>query len=359
MYIFNTARVVSPLLVLILAVSFRNDLLKIKKETIFAIILGAIIFLPTFGFLLTSQANLRFKEVNIFSDPEIVKTSNQEVANDGNALWSKIVHNRRFLYTISYFKHYFDNLSPQFLFIAGDGNPKFSTQDNGQMYIWDIPFFIAGILFLIRKKDGKWWLVPIWLIIGIIPAATARETPHALRIETTLPTFQIFVAYGFVQLLEKVSKYKKYITVFAFVLLFVNFAYFAHDYFVHYQKDYSSEWQYGYKQSIAYVDQNIGKFNNVYITTELGRPYIYYLFYNKTDPKLFRKNAEVSRDAFGFVSVNKFGKLNFVKTPEDPSLAKSNNLYITTNKPDSSKSVKILKTFYLLNGKPILYAYTL
>jgi len=358
MYTFNTARVVSPLLVVLLAIAFRKDLLKIKREAIIAAVVGLLIFLPTFGFLLTPQANLRFQEVNIFSDPEIVLTSNQEIANDGNALWSKVIHNRRLLYTVSFVKHYFDNLSPLFLFTKGDGNPKFSTQDNGQMYIWDIPFLVAGILFLIKRKEGNWWLVPLWLIIGIIPAATARETPHALRIETSLPTFQILAAYGFVQLTEKIPKYKKQIITFAFLLLFANFVYFIHDYFVHYPIDYSGEWQYGYKESIAYVDKNINKYKNAYITTELGRPYIYYLFYNKTDPKLFRKDANITRDAFGFVSVNKLGKLNFVKTPSTASLQKSNSLYIT-DKYNVPKNAKILKTFYLLNGQPILIAYTL
>ena len=67
-------------------------------------------FLPTFRFLLTPQAALRFQEVNIFSDINVVKTANQEIANDHNALWSKIIHNRRFLYSLDYVKHYFDNL---------------------------------------------------------------------------------------------------------------------------------------------------------------------------------------------------------------------------------------------------------
>ena len=154
MYTFNTARIISPLLVIILAIVFRKKLLEIKKVALLAVIVGAVVFLPTFRFLLTPQASLRFQEVNIFSDINVVKTANQEIANDGNAFWSKIIHNRRFLYSLDYVKHYFDNLSPTFLFIKGDGNPKFSIQDVGQMYLWDIPFFVAGILFMLKKKRG-------------------------------------------------------------------------------------------------------------------------------------------------------------------------------------------------------------
>ncbi len=357
MYVFNTSRIVSPLLVLILIILFRKKLWELKKQTVTAFIIGLVVFLPILGFLLTPQAGLRFKEVNIFSDPQVIKTANQEIANDGNALWSKVIHNRRLLYSVEYIKHYFDNLSPNFLFIKGDGNPKFSIQTVGQMYIWDIIFFVGGILFLIRKREGNWWLIPLWLLIGIIPAATARETPHALRIETTLPTFQIVVAYGFVVLMDKITKYKKFIVYGLLFILFLNFLYFYRNYFNHYPYEYSGEWQYGYKQSIEYVKSVEKSYDYIQVTNALGRPYIYYLFYTKTNPEFFRQTASVERDSFGFITVKGFGKYVFPKN-YDYSLSKNNKvLYINTpyNLP---KNIKIQKTFYLLNGQPVLVAYT-
>ena len=356
-YTFNTARIVVPILVLVLAFGFRKELLKGKKEVIIAIALGIILILPTVKFLISPQASLRFKEVNIFSDINVIKTSNQEIANDNNAFWSKLIHNRRLLYSVEYIKHYFDNLSPNFLFIRGDGNPKFSTQNVGQMYIWDIPFFVVGAILIFRRKEGYWWLIPLWLAIGIIPAATARETPHALRIETTLPTFQILTAYGFVQLYEKISKYRHLIYTTLYLLLFLNFLYFYHDYLAHYPKIYSGEWQYGYKKSIDYVKNSQDKYDYIQIANGLGRPYIYYLFYTKTDPSYFRNTAIIKREALGFVSVEKFDKYIF---PKNYSYSLSENkkvLYINTpyNLPSG---IKILKTFYLLNGEAILVAYT-
>ncbi|HUD05216.1 MAG TPA: glycosyltransferase family 39 protein [Patescibacteria group bacterium] len=358
MYTFNTARVVAPLLVIVLALLFRKRLFQIKKEVLIACIVGLVVFLPTFRFLLTPQAGLRFQEVNIFSDPGVVKVANQEIANDHNALWSKLIHNRRVLYSIEYVKHYFDNLSPTFLFIKGDGNPKFSIQSVGEMFIWDIPFVVIGILFLVKKREGNWWLVPLWLLIGIIPAATARETPHALRIEASLPMFQIISAYGFIMLLSLVKRFKNLITVVLIGLLLINLAYFCHDYFAHYPAEFSGEWEYGYQQSIAYVQSVEKNYDNIQITNELGRPYIYYLFYTQTLPADYRKTAVIHRDAFGFVTVEAFGKYLFPDN-YNYTLSKSKKvLYINTpyNLP---KNKKVLKTFYLLNGQPVLVAYTL
>lgn len=359
MYTFNTARIVVPLLVLILGLAFRKNLIENKKQTLTAVLVGILLILPVLGFLFSSQASLRFKEVNIFTDIEIIKTSNQEIINDSSK-WSRIIHNRRVGYALSYLKHYFDNLNPSFLFIKGDGNPKFSTQDVGEMYLWDLPFFVGGILILFRKKESNWWIIPVWMLMGVLPAATARETPHALRIETTLPTFQILAAYGFSQFLFYIKGYRKFFrmaVIFMGFLLFINFFYFFRNYIVHYPYEFSGEWQYGYKDSIEYVKSVEKNFDNIYVTSAMGRPYIYYLFYTKTDPRIFRKDSEIRRDAFGFVAVDKFGEYNFLNEVTKINNKKnSKNLFIQTPGNVPSK-VNILKKFYLLNGNISLVAY--
>jgi hypothetical protein len=211
---------------------------------------------------------------------------------------------------------------------------------------------------LLKKKEGNWWLVPLWLLIGIIPAATAEQTPHALRIEAALPTFQIISAYGLIIFLSAIKRFRYLIASILIVLLLVNLAYFCHDYFVHYPSEFSGEWQYGYKQSIAYVESVKNNYDYVQITNALGRPYIYYLFYTKTSPSIYRETAVIHRDVFGFVTIESFGKYLF---PDNYTYALSKTkkvLYIGTpfNLP---KNIKMLKTFYLLNGQPVLVAYTL
>jgi 4-amino-4-deoxy-L-arabinose transferase-like glycosyltransferase len=360
LYTFNTARIVAPLLGVILAISFWKILIQRKKQLGLAILIGIILILPTLRFLLSSQAQLRFKEVNIFSDIDIIKVTNQEIKNNKEVWWSKVLHNRRVAYGLSYVKHYFDNLNPSFLFIKGDGNPKFSTQGVGQMYLWDLPFFAIGALMLFRKKSGFWWIIPTWLLIGIIPAATARETPHALRIETTLPTFQILTAYGFVQFMFYIRKYAKFfktLIIFFGILLFINVFYFLRNYFVNYPFEFSGEWQYGYKNSIRYVKSVEERYDNIYITNAMGRPYIYYLFYTKTSPDLFRKDSVVKRDAFGFVNVDRFGKYNFLNGDTEINRGRSvKNLFIDTPNNVPPK-VNVLKEFYLLNNNIALVAY--
>lgn len=369
LYTFNSARIVAPLLVLMLAISFWKKLWQYKKDVIIAAVVGLIIVLPLVPFLVSPQAGLRYKEVNIFSDPKIVETANQEILNDHNAWWSNILHNRRIAYLSAYTKHYFDNLSPQFLFIKGDGNPKFSTQDVGELYLWCLPFFLIGIFLLFRKREGYWWIIPAWLLLGIVPAATARETPHALRIETTLPTFQILVAYGFINAMVFLKhRFKKKIfntiVVVLAALYLINISYFLHGYFAHYGWLYAGEWQYGYKESIAYVKSHQQQYDKIFISDILGRPYVYYLFYLQIPPQEFRKDAHITRDEFGFVNVQSFGKYYFTRDINSPQIRQKDALYLIHTKSLNymntlPANAHVLKTFYLPDGESVLQAYTL
>ena len=56
-----------------------------------------------------------------------------------------------FIYT-EYLKHYFDNLNPDFLFIKGDGNPKFSTQTLDKCIFGIFRFSFWEFYFYLEKK---------------------------------------------------------------------------------------------------------------------------------------------------------------------------------------------------------------
>lgn len=365
-YTFNTSRVVAPLLGIALVVFFSKDIRRHWRKSVVAAIVGIVILSPLLPFLFSPNVQLRYKEVNIFSDPGPVVIANEQISHNNNVWWSKILDNRRVFYVREYIKHYFDNLDPSFLFIKGDGNPKFSTQRVGQMYLFDVPFLIIGILFLFRKREGYWYLLPLWFLIGIIPAATARETPHALRIETVLPVPQILVAYGVFQALEVIAKlhimHKRYVMggIIGTSLLFLvlNVSYYLHDYYTHYPKSYSGEWQYGYKDALSYTEAMRPAYDKIVFTTDLGRPYAYYLFYSQTHPQDFQRNATIKRDSFGFVSVDRVGKYYFQRDFPSENSSGMKVLYINSPKKVPGNAV-VLKEFKLLSGEPSLVAYTL
>lgn len=356
---FNTARIFVPILIIVLAIVFRKQLWQQRKMSLIALAAGFLIILPAIPFLFSPQAKLRFKEVNIFSGSDVVIVANQEVVNDGNVGWSKLIHNRRWGYARKYLRHFFDHFNPAFLFFKGDGNPKFSIQDVGQLYLWELPFLILGVLLLFKQKRGYWWLIILWLFLGIVPAATARETPHALRIETSLPTWQILTALGVVAGLDWLKKlnlkrnFKFLILVFSFSLLILNVVYFQHNYWRHYPIKFSGEWEYGYKPALEFIKETEGDYEEIWFADVLGRPYIYFLFYQQIDPKEFWQEAVVTRDSFGFVNVESFGKYHFFRDEIDVQ----GKALVFDESSRVPVGVNVVKTIYLLNGQETLKAY--
>lgn len=365
-YTFNSTRVFVPLLVLLLVISYWKKFLKTKKRFFIAGILAILLLLPIYQFLISPQAKLRYQEVNIFTNIEVIERANQEIANDGNTWWSNILHNRRVKFGKEYLQHYFDNLSFNFLFLKGDGNPKFSIRSMGQMYIWELPFLIGGLILLIRKREKKWWIAPIWIMLAIAPAAVARETPHALRIENSLPMFQFITAYGLVNafLFFKRKQFEIFgigaIKIMIALLsagVIYSFGFFLENYFIHYPRDYASVWQYGYKEAVDYIVQNEKKYKHIFVSQHQGRPYVYLLYHMKYDPAEFREKAVINRDAFGFVDVRKLDKYVFYKDLI-PDAELGETLFVDSPY-DVPANVNIKKIIYTPNMEPAFVAYTL
>jgi len=351
-YTFNSTRYFAPFMGLGLLIYCWKSIAKAKKYVIPGMIIALVALLPIVPHLLSKNAQLRFVEVNIFSDSSIVKTSNDRIAFDNNSFLSKILHNRRIGYARSFLIHYFDNVTPDFLFIKGDGNPKFSTQEVGQLYLIDLPFLLIGIYYMFTYFTGEALLISYWLLAAIIPAAVARETPHALRILNSLPPWHMFIAFGLVMFLYIIVKRQKtLVTILICCVYLLSIGYYLHDYYVHYPITYSNEWQYGYKQALEYVNQYGSSYNKIYLTEEIGRAYMYTLFYTKYNPAKYLSEKKSYFDAAGFYHVDGFNKYLFPITM--PTNFSKGSLYIFPS-DQVPPGATIKKIIPLLNGNPYL-----
>ncbi len=334
-YTFNSARYFVPLFGLVLCVLFWKSIIACWKQFLVGAVIATFMMIPIVPHLVSPEARLRFEEVNIFTDASVVVTSNERMAYDGNSMIGKILHNRRVGYALSYLRHFADNLQPSFLFVKGDGNPKFSTQVVGQMYMIEAPLLAIGLITLFVTAPQIAWVLLVWILLAIVPAATARETPHALRILNSLPVWQILVAYGITVIFGWVAKtfgkYKKtaaigigsvFVCIYAF-----SIGYYVHNYYAHYAGVYSGEWQYGYKPAIEAAQKIEANYDKIYISSTIGRPYMYTLFYTVFDPTEYLKLKDATFDTAGFYHVYGFGKYRFIDAMPSGALEK-NALYI-------------------------------
>ena len=344
MYTFNSARYVAQFFALLFFFWIWKLMVANKRYAVTGILLGIISLAPLAPHLISPEARLRFAEVNIFSDLSIIKRSNERIAVDGGGIWANIVHNRRVGFAIEYLKHFFDHFQPWFLFIRGDGNPKFSIQDTGQLYLIEAPIFVYGFYRLFADNPKLAWTFVLWIVFALLPAGVARETPHALRIANSLPVWQIFIAYGAVSFLKKRTLHIAYC-----LFLIVSFSYFWHNYFNHYAKEYSTEWQYGYKEAIAKVKQLEGDYNRIVITEGYGRSYMYTLFFTQTDPETYVADKRSTFDAAGFYHVFGFGKYEFREN--GTGSIERGTLYMATPK-ETPEQIRVFEIIKRPNGEP-------
>ncbi len=352
-YTFNANRIIAPLLLGFLSIMYFKEIVSSKKWIILSFIIGVCLLIPSFNYLITRESRLRFQEVSIFTSLDTVKKANNRIERDQNAWWAKILHNRRVYFAADFLKHYVDNFKGSFLFISGDQNPRLSVQNSGEMYLFELPFLIVGAFWLLKQKNKITLLLFGWLIIAPIPAATARETPHMLRIASILPIYQIITALGVVYFwhFSRIYSFKKRIIPCIFIALFalLNVAYYFHYYYAHYSSDWAGEWQYGYKQLVEKVKKLEGAYDRIEVTSQLGRPYIYFLFYNKVNPNDYVATRRAERDWYGLWNVYGFGNYDF-----QGNLPKHNERILYAKIPgEFPTDAKILDKVIAPNGKTV------
>lgn len=340
-YTFNSNRVLTPLLLVALFLIYFRDLLTKKKWILLSIFTGILLILPLLPYLKSRESRLRYYEVNIFSNLEVVIQSNERIALDGGGRLAKLIHHRYLGHLQNFLKHYFDHFSSGFLFINGDVNPRLSVRSVGELYLIELPFFLIGFYYLLSNlKNKNYLMVLLWFLLAPLPAATARETPHALRIVSILPTPQIISALGIYQVLKYI-KNKKVTSLFYYLiasLFFINFFYYLYGYYFVFPKKYAGEWLDGYKQAVVYIQHYYDKYDKILITNYYSRPYIYFLFYLKYPPEKYWQTIIRERDWFGNWTVKSFDKFYF---GDEPQNLEGKILYVAQPETEISGFTKI------------------
>lgn len=351
-YTFNSPRLFVPLFILVFLALFWRQLWIQKKWSVVSLIIGGFLFLPLLPHLVSPLGQLRFKEVNIFSESGVVITANKRQEMDGNSILDKIVHNRRLGYTLLFLSHYFDHFNIDYLFFNGDVNPKFSTRSNGQFFLIEALFLVMGCYFLLKKEKKLALFIFSWLLLGLVPAATARETPHALRTEVSLPMWQLVSAAGLFYLCALLhSKWRKILLILYSILLSFEFSLYLHNYYIHYPREFSQDWQYGYKLAAEDIRGYQDQYDKVWVTDKYGRPYIFFLTYQKYSPLLFQSGQNSYIDSFGFYHILGFDKFVFGRW--DKQNIKGKILLIGAPDEIPANANKI-KDIYYLNGEKAL-----
>ena len=188
-----------------------------------------------------------------------------------------------------------NQLSPSFL-IGGidDVGLRHLTPGFGIFYTVELPFFIYGLIRLLKLKSKSSKLLSLWLLAGILPAIISHQTPHAIRTLLIVPAIQIITAYGFINFLTHIKKHsiaKTTAIIIPAILITISFISYISTYYSTYATDSALDFQYGYEEALKIAAQRGRTKDKIVVTDTYGQPYVYVLLHNKISPEQFLAGA--------------------------------------------------------------------
>ena len=280
LFAHNDARVVTPLILILLVFLYRRNLAEIKGKFFKSILLFFLILSP---FLFATPKEGIFNRasfVSIFSDRGLIEDINIERGEDKRKdfAFSSLFHNKILVYTKKFIDNYLDHFSSDFLFLSGDPVKIYQTLGNGIILLLFAPFLPLGIYFILREKLDHRWLILFWLLIAPIPAALTRFVPSASRSFLFAGITSQIISLGlFYSVIKSKIKVRKMFIISTVLIFSMNFAYYLHYYYINTPLRYSKEWHYGMREVIDEVKDVQDNYSTIWFSREVWG-YIYPLF---------------------------------------------------------------------------------
>lgn len=352
MYSYHSPRLIAPLLVLGLLFLYQQEMKSIFKWLMVALVFALIVVSPLI-YQITTSASARFGSVTIMNPFERLGESIKSIEFDQQKgdLLGKLMHNRRIIYGKDILAGYLDHFNFDFLFLTGDAPARHHAAQMGMLYLWDLLFILIGFMFLLKNLTKNNKFIIWWFFLAPCASALTTGTPHAVRAIYYLPLYQILTALGIIEFIQLIKTRilfpKKTIIIFTFAFLILNFYFYLHMYWIHTPVENSRDWQYGYKQAVREAQKIEQNYQKIVVTYRYDQPYIYFLFYNQTDPLWYQQNwgsGEIKR------AERQFGKYEFRNINWKEDSLKSNSLLIGTPDEIPSGATNIIKEVYFLDG---------
>lgn len=263
MYTYHTFRVLAPLALLFIGIN-----LKIYKNprAIPFVVLTILLLLPIVLFTLSPQGSERFNGTSAF--PELGVTDPLQ----------KLI-----IYPVDYLRNYLSFFSFDFLFSYGDGIGRHQMPNFGELFRWQFPFFLGGMVILLRQKNSIIKNATFLLFLSApLAGAIAVPSPHALRSLPLVIPCMMIIAIGILFFIQAIHKYRLKLAAVVIIALiaFYEFFLYLHFYYIHYPIVNQLDWGSNYKGLVFSTDQIKGKYKHIIIDQNLSFAPVYFHFYD-------------------------------------------------------------------------------
>lgn len=382
LFSYHTTRIVTPPLLIIMFVVYGRDInntfLKNARTKLVSVIFLAFVVISLIFILLNPESRARSSEVFLLDQGAVNLIEQKRNSSDYPVLIKRVIYNRPVYFISEAIKNHIGYFTPRFLFFKGGTQYQFSIPDRGLLYLVNLPFFYYGVYLAFRKaakKDKNYIFLLLWFLISPVAGSITKENYAVLRATPMLPLPQLFSAMGFFAVYEILSKKQlKYVKIFGlvyFIFLLLCTKSYLSDYFNNYTKNYSQEWQYGYKEVVDYSMRNHRSYEKIIVTKKYGEPHEFFLFFTAWDPEKYRNDPNLIRfyqsNWYWTDSFDKFFFVNDWQIPEtgyDFMMESGGKIecgdcmcLLITSPGNVPEGWFILETVYFLNDKPAFEIY--
>jgi len=368
LYSYNLTRLLSPLLFLLIMFWYRKNWRNISRSEIVGTSIISIVLLIPFVATFFSDAGFSSAKGTLISSSAQVQASLLELRANVSSLplvYVKLFFNSYILTFVEYLKHVISYLSVDFLFLKGDLHGNHHIPFMGQLFIFELPFLILGIVSVFKKKHSWGYFLLAWGIITILVASLTREAPQATRSYFLLLPLIVMSALGlytsYIWFVKQKQIVRWSIGIFFSVILLINLIYFFTIFYNVFPNVYASSWR-EQDKALSLFLQSFKEEYDIVIDTNSGYIYTSYLFFTKHSPLDFQKTSVRKRDdSEGFSIVTSFGNITF-RDIHWPSDKEQKNLIFVSKleeKPVDSIELKRFdypsKTVYFSVGQEIRF----
>lgn len=362
LHTYNTARIFVPLLLITFVILHRRQV-----KASFPAILSFLLVLASFAIVINQvvvgTGTARYQKLAILSPDRVFQIGESRSHSRLPALLARLVYNRPVYFVTTYIKNYFSYFSPTFFNQSHGVQTQFAIPNQNLFTVPVLFLALIGFLLVLKNnRQGHNRFLIAWLLLSPLAAAATADPPQALRPNPMIPVIIIFSAFGLVY----VTKWLKAPFIFLFTALFIFlFAGYLALYFGDYRKTYSAAWQFGNREAVEVISENIDKYDRIIMTKRYGEPHIFYAFYRRLDPSLlmpgpdnirFKKSDWYWTDKIGkvyFVNDWQIGTkvVNLLPLESGGTISTDNSLLITS--PDHlPENTTVIKKIDFLNGDP-------
>lgn len=369
---YNSARIFTPLILLAFLVIFRSKILVFVKnkrhQAVYSIFIFAVLLIPMFLQLLTTQGSARYENVKLLDEGAISQINQQRQNSSLPPSINHTIYNKVTYLVVNVGKNYLSYFSPNFLYVNGGTNYQFSVPNHSLLYFVNLPFLLLGLWQIAKKRNKEGIFLLYWFLLAPIPASITREAPHVLRSIFVLPIPMILTSIGVLYAYKRL-KGNTWLLVIYFVFLLISFADYYNVYRTTYRDNYSWSWQYGYEDVANYIKTNYDKYEKIVISKKYGEPHEFLLFYTGWDPLKYRTDPNLVRFyQSNWYWVDRFDKFYFVNDWDIPKNGQQFTLesggkfecascLLITSPGNAPENWKLLKTINFLDSKAAFEIY--